>query len=69
MASKTAGNKTARRWVQVLLIAPFIGTLWVPFYNTKAPTFQGIPFFYWYLFLWVIVSAIITAIVYAINPG
>jgi hypothetical protein len=29
------------------------GTLIPPIYNTKDPTLIGIPFFYWYLLLWV----------------
>lgn len=48
----------------VLLLVPFIAVLWVPFYNSLEPEFAGIPFFYWYQFLWVIISAGITAIVY-----
>jgi hypothetical protein len=42
----------------------FIAVLWVPFYNTKEPSLYGIPFFYWYQMLWVIIGAILTAIVY-----
>ncbi len=65
MANPNPGSgKTPRRLPLILLIAPFIGTLWIPFYNSKTPTFNGIPFFYWYLFLWVIISSILTAIVY-----
>jgi hypothetical protein len=28
------------------------------------PTLGGVPFFYWYQLLWVIIGAILTAIVY-----
>jgi hypothetical protein len=48
----------------VLLLVPFIGLLWVPFYNFTEPSLFGFPFFYWYQFAWVIGAAIITAIVY-----
>ncbi len=48
----------------LLLIAPFVGTLRVPFYNSVDPTVGGIPFFYWYQFAWIGVSAVLTAIVY-----
>lgn len=36
------------RW---LLLLPFIGLLWVPFYNFKEPQLLGFPFFYWYQLL------------------
>jgi hypothetical protein len=48
----------------LLLLIPFVATLWVPFYNSIEPTFGGIPYFYWYQFLWVILSVLITALVY-----
>ncbi|MBV8653918.1 MAG: DUF3311 domain-containing protein [Alphaproteobacteria bacterium] len=50
-------------WYWLLLI-PFIATLWVPFYNSVEPTWQGIPFFYWYQFLWIIIGAVLVAVVY-----
>jgi hypothetical protein len=53
-----------RHWWNLLLVAPFVGTLWVPFYNSLEPRVFGIPFFYWYQFVWVGIGAILTAIVY-----
>jgi membrane protein implicated in regulation of membrane protease activity len=41
------------RWPYLLLIIPFVALLWVPFYNSIEPSLWGIPFFYWYQFLWV----------------
>jgi hypothetical protein len=38
--------------------------LWPPFYNRAEPSLAGIPFFYWYQLLWVVLGAILTAIVY-----
>ncbi len=35
-----------------------------PFYNFKAPEFIGIPFFYWFQLLWIVITAILMAIVY-----
>jgi hypothetical protein len=46
------------------LLAPFVGTLWVPFFNSAEPRLGGIPFFYWYQFAWVAISAVLTAAVY-----
>ena len=43
---------------------PWIGVVWVPFYNKIEPVLWGFPFFYWYQLLWVLISAVITAVVY-----
>ena len=42
-----------------LLALPFVALLWVPFYNAIEPTLWGIPFFYWYQFLWVILTSVL----------
>ncbi|HEY3919242.1 MAG TPA: DUF3311 domain-containing protein [Stellaceae bacterium] len=51
-------------WWYLLLIALCVVTLWVPLYNRVDPTFIGMPFFYWFQLLLVIVGAAVTAIVY-----
>jgi hypothetical protein len=62
---KSSTSNNGRQWIQVLLLLPFIGTLWLPFYAKTTPELGGaIPFFYWYMFLWVIISAVLTAVVY-----
>jgi len=43
--------------------------LWPPFYNKIEPTLIGLPFFYWFQLLWVIVSAVFTAVVYWATRG
>lgn len=60
----TQTPKKRRPWLLLLLIIPFIALLWPPFYNDLQPTFIGIPFFYWFQLLWVIITAILTAVVY-----
>jgi hypothetical protein len=47
----------------LLLVAPMIGTLIPPIYNRHDPTLIGIPFFYWYLLLWVPITVVLLAIV------
>jgi uncharacterized protein DUF3311 len=64
MASQPAGGKSTRRWPLLLLIIPFIATLYLPFYNTTEPSVLGLPFFYFYLLLWVPISALLTGLVY-----
>ncbi|HEX3894644.1 MAG TPA: DUF3311 domain-containing protein [Rudaea sp.] len=49
---------------RLLLIIPFIGLLWVPFYNSADPELWGFPFFYWYQFIWVFVTSFLIWIVY-----
>jgi membrane protein implicated in regulation of membrane protease activity len=48
----------------VLLAAPFVALLWVNSYARLTPSFIGIPFFYWYQLLWVVLSALLTGCVY-----
>lgn len=64
MAPMSGNTNKTRSWWYWLLAVPFVATLWVPFYNSAEPAWEGIPFFYWYQFLWIIVSAAITALVY-----
>jgi hypothetical protein len=46
------------------LIIPFVGMLWVPFYDSVEPRVGGVPYFYWYQFLWIGIGAVVTAVVY-----
>jgi hypothetical protein len=38
-------------------VIEFVIVLWPPFLQQDEPTFIGMPFFYWYQFLCVIISA------------
>jgi len=60
---KSRSEPPGRGWYLLLLI-PFVATLWVPFYAGAEPAIEGVPYFYWYQFLWVPISAVITAVVY-----
>jgi hypothetical protein len=62
--SKLSPDHKQNQWWLALLVTPFIGVLWVPFFNRIEPVLWGIPFFFWYQFLWVVISAIVTALVY-----
>lgn len=50
--------------MRLLLALPFIGLLWTPFYNHDSPALFGLPFFYWYQFLWVPLTSVIIGMVY-----
>ena len=56
-----------RRLVPLLLIIPFIGTLWVSSYASLQPELWGIPFFYWYQFLWIAIGALLTIVGYLVE--
>jgi hypothetical protein len=64
MAAKNPdrARRDGRAW-QLLLLAPFVGVLW-PYYDSLEPRVGGVPFFYWYQFLWIGIGAVITAVVY-----
>jgi len=51
-------------WWYLLFVVQLVAVAWPPFYNKIEPTWAGIPFFYWYQLLWVIIGAVLTAIVY-----
>lgn len=69
MSGQSDEHKPARRvvWVRVLLLLPFICVLWVSSYDSLEPTLGGVPFFYWYQLLWVLLSAAIIALVYVVE--
>ena len=50
-----------------LLLLPFVGLLWVPFYNFRDPLLFGFPFFYWYQLAWILAGAGLVLIVYWIE--
>jgi Protein of unknown function (DUF3311) len=61
-------KREKRHWAwHLLLVIPFVATLWVPFYNSLDPRLAGIPYFYWYQFLWVGIGAVLTGIVYFVT--
>jgi Protein of unknown function (DUF3311) len=63
-AQPSRSRRAASRLWYGLLAPPFAGMLWVPFYNRIEPRAGGVPFFYWYQFVWIGISAILTAVVY-----
>lgn len=53
--------------IRVLFLAIFIMALWVPAFNRVTPTLFGIPFFYWYQMLIVLISSAFIWIVYKVE--
>ncbi len=60
------GRERSRAWSPwyVLLLPTYVATLWVPFYNSVEPTIFGFPFFYAYQMIVVLLSAVLTGIVF-----
>ena len=50
-----------------LLLVPYVALLAVPWYARARPVLWGFPFFYWYMFLWVILTAALTGLVYKLR--
>jgi hypothetical protein len=63
------GAAGAWNWWYLLLLAQFVPSLWVPFYNTATPTLIGMPFFYWFQLVLVLICAAVTAFVYFITES
>src|SRR5690348_8384055 len=62
--SEQSGRRTGWSWWYLLFVVQVAAVIWPPLYNRIEPTWIGMPFFYWYQLLWVIVGAVLTAIVY-----
>ena len=52
-----------------LLIVPALALAFPAFYSRPAPELFGFPFFYWYQIAWILLSALLTAIVYFATEG
>jgi hypothetical protein len=53
-----------RKLLPLLLLLPFIALLAVPFYNRTEPNLAGFPFFYVWMFVWIVLAALLTWIVF-----
>jgi len=53
-------NKTLLVVAGVLLALPIVALLWVDSYARETPRLGGVPFFFWYQFLWVFICAGLT---------
>ena len=60
-----ASVRATQRWYWLLLL-PFLALLYPPLYAHLTPRIFGIPFFYWYQLLWVLITPVLTYAAYAI---
>ena len=47
------------RAIYILLLVPYIAMLWVPSYNRATPELAGVPFFYWYQLVWILLGSLL----------
>jgi len=52
--------------VGVLLLVTVVALLAVPTYAHATPTLGGIPFFYWYTLLWLVINAVLQVVAYRV---
>jgi len=64
MPSPVRKKKRAWNW---LLLLPAVGLLFPAIYNRGGPVLFGFPFFYWYQFAWIILTALISGVVYVLT--
>jgi hypothetical protein len=50
----------------VLMAVPWVALLAVPFYSRTDPVLVGLPMFYWWTFLWIVLLAAATCASYLI---
>jgi hypothetical protein len=50
--------------VWILLAVPYLALCFPQLYARDTPVVLGFPFFYWYQFLWVVLTSIILGVVY-----
>lgn len=60
-------RRSPRRYAYLLLALPFAGTLAPGLYAHAEPAIGGVPFFYWYQFVWIALTAVVSGAVYALT--
>jgi hypothetical protein len=53
--------------IVIVLIPPVVVPLWVPIYDKTDPTLWGFPFFYWFQFAMILMSAALTVVAFALS--
>lgn len=72
MSDATSGRPAGQvrhraHWIRVILLLPLVAMSWVSSYNAVQPALAGIPFFYWYQLLWILLAALLVTIVYRVE--
>jgi hypothetical protein len=57
-------RKSRRAHWNWLLLLPALGLMFPGIYARRSPELLGFPFFYWYQMSWIVLTSVITGIVY-----
>jgi Protein of unknown function (DUF3311) len=60
--SRQANKRSPAIWI--LLAAPYLALCFPQLYARATPTLLGFPFFYWYQFVWVVLTSIMLGVAY-----
>ena len=60
----TPARKRRSGRIRLLLALPYLALLFPLVYARNTPALWGIPFFYWYQFLWVLLASAIIGLVF-----
>nr|BBH95962.1 hypothetical protein KTA_41610 [Thermogemmatispora argillosa] len=63
MQPRESVERRGRLWPFTLLLIPFLTAVCPALYNQVEPTLFGVPFFYWFQMLWIMVTATIVGLV------
>ena len=53
--------------ITVILLPAVVLPLWVPLYDKTDPTLFGFPFFFWFQFALILLSAVLTSLAYGLS--
>lgn len=62
--SVRSSNKALLSVAAVLLVIPVVALMWVGSYAKEEPKLGAFPFFFWYQFVWVFVTSLLTYTAY-----
>jgi hypothetical protein len=57
-------KKRAPWWIWPLLASPYVALCFPQVYARATPELFGFPFFYWYQFVWVVLTSVLLGFVY-----
>ena len=64
--SKPGDVRKSRRGWNWLLVIPLLALIFPGIYARQTPELFGFPFFYWYQMAWILLTGLITAVVYLV---
>ena len=62
-----SSRRARHLWIGFLFVVVAFVALWVPLYNRTEPTLAGMPFFYWFQIVWIVVGAVAVGLAYAMD--